>query len=392
MSIGIIGNGRRRRAMIATVVGLALVAAACGDDDDSDSEATTRPHRRPRPLLPNTTTAATRTRRLPVTRRRQLRRRPPGEPPDRLRRRGRARELTLVGFTVPKAGNDAAQAAFAETPAGARASLGDRPTARPATRAAPWPAGCRPTTSTSPSSPTYPPRRRRPRRRGLERRAQQGHRHRLGRRPRRPQGQPEEHQGWDDLVEARRRASSRPNPGSSGSARWNILAAYGHVIANGGTEDDAKAYLTKFFKNTVALPGSGRDATTAFTRRHRRRAPLLRERGDPRPPERRGLRLRHPDDDAADREPGRRARRTPTPRRRRSSTSCSARPARRSSPRRASARSTATRRVGEVEGRQRPGRPVPGRRRTLLTDRRRLRRLGRRPTTSSSTRTPASSR
>ncbi|KRC64639.1 sulfate ABC transporter substrate-binding protein [Aeromicrobium sp. Root236] len=55
-----------------------------------------------------------------------------------------------------------------------------------------------------------------------------------------------------------------PNPGSSGSARWNILAAYQSVIANGGTEKDAKAYLKKLFANVKALPGSGRDATTAF--------------------------------------------------------------------------------------------------------------------------------
>lgn len=55
-----------------------------------------------------------------------------------------------------------------------------------------------------------------------------------------------------------------PNPGSSGSARWNILGAYESVIANGGSEADAKEYLTKFFKNVKALPGSGRDATTAF--------------------------------------------------------------------------------------------------------------------------------
>jgi sulfate transport system substrate-binding protein len=32
----------------------------------------------------------------------------------------------------------------------------------------------------------------------------------------------------------------------------------------GGSEDDAKAYLTDFFNNVVALPGSGRDATNAF--------------------------------------------------------------------------------------------------------------------------------
>ena len=32
----------------------------------------------------------------------------------------------------------------------------------------------------------------------------------------------------------------------------------------GGSEADAKDYLTKFFRNVVALPGSGRDATNAF--------------------------------------------------------------------------------------------------------------------------------
>ena len=55
-----------------------------------------------------------------------------------------------------------------------------------------------------------------------------------------------------------------PNPGSSGSARWNILAAYQSVIAGGGSEADATAYLKKLFANVKALPGSGRDASTAF--------------------------------------------------------------------------------------------------------------------------------
>jgi sulfate/thiosulfate-binding protein len=55
-----------------------------------------------------------------------------------------------------------------------------------------------------------------------------------------------------------------PNPGSSGSARWNILAAYQSIIANGGSEADATAYLKKVFANVKALPGSGRDASTAF--------------------------------------------------------------------------------------------------------------------------------
>jgi sulfate/thiosulfate transport system substrate-binding protein len=68
---------------------------------------------------------------------------------------------------------------------------------------------------------------------------------------------------WSDLTKPGVKIVT-PNPASSGSARWNILAAYQQVIANGGTEAEAKAYLTKFFNNVAALPGSGRDATNAF--------------------------------------------------------------------------------------------------------------------------------
>ncbi|PFG37164.1 sulfate transport system substrate-binding protein [Flavimobilis soli] len=78
------------------------------------------------------------------------------------------------------------------------------------------------------------------------------------------EGNPKNIQGWDDLVRDDVSIVS-PNPGSSGSARWNILAAYGSVLAKGGTEAEATEYLTKFFENVAALPGSGRDATTAFT-------------------------------------------------------------------------------------------------------------------------------
>ncbi len=76
-------------------------------------------------------------------------------------------------------------------------------------------------------------------------------------------GNPKGIKSWDDLVKPGVKIVT-PNPGSSGSAKWNILAAYGHVLAQGGTEADAQAYLTKFFDNVAALPGSGKDATTAF--------------------------------------------------------------------------------------------------------------------------------
>jgi sulfate/thiosulfate-binding protein len=77
-------------------------------------------------------------------------------------------------------------------------------------------------------------------------------------------GNPEGIETWDDLVEEGVEIIT-PNPGSSGSARWNILSAWAHVTGNGGTPEEAEEFLTKILDNTIALPGSGREATTAFT-------------------------------------------------------------------------------------------------------------------------------
>ncbi|MFI7604563.1 sulfate ABC transporter substrate-binding protein [Micromonospora sp. NPDC049366] len=76
-------------------------------------------------------------------------------------------------------------------------------------------------------------------------------------------GNPKNIQGWDDLIKPGIGIVT-PNPASSGAARWNALAAWGHIAANGGTDAQAEDYLTKLFANVVALPNSGRDATTAF--------------------------------------------------------------------------------------------------------------------------------
>lgn len=77
-------------------------------------------------------------------------------------------------------------------------------------------------------------------------------------------GNPKGIEDWSDLVKPGVGIVT-PNPASSGSAKWNLLAAYGSVIADGGDGASAKAYMTKFFGNVAALPDSGRDATTAFT-------------------------------------------------------------------------------------------------------------------------------
>jgi sulfate/thiosulfate-binding protein len=77
-------------------------------------------------------------------------------------------------------------------------------------------------------------------------------------------GNPQGIRGWDDLTKPGLKIVT-PNPGSSGSARWNVLAAWSHITAAGGSESSAESYLTKFYKNVVSMPASGREATSAFT-------------------------------------------------------------------------------------------------------------------------------
>jgi sulfate/thiosulfate-binding protein len=77
-------------------------------------------------------------------------------------------------------------------------------------------------------------------------------------------GNPKDIHSWSDLTKDGVSIVT-PDPGSSGSAKWNLLAAYGSVLAGGGSEDDASSYISDLVANVATFPGSGRDATTAFT-------------------------------------------------------------------------------------------------------------------------------
>ena len=56
-----------------------------------------------------------------------------------------------------------------------------------------------------------------------------------------------------------------PNPFSSGSARWNIMAIYGTALNEGKSPDEALAEVKTVLEKTVAQPGSARDALATFT-------------------------------------------------------------------------------------------------------------------------------
>jgi sulfate/thiosulfate-binding protein len=56
-----------------------------------------------------------------------------------------------------------------------------------------------------------------------------------------------------------------PNPFSSGSARWNIMAVYGSALEEGQSPAQALEAVKTVLEKTVAQPGSGRDAFSAFS-------------------------------------------------------------------------------------------------------------------------------
>jgi sulfate transport system substrate-binding protein len=77
-------------------------------------------------------------------------------------------------------------------------------------------------------------------------------------------GNPKHICGWDDLIKPGVKIVT-PDPATSGSAKWNILAAYEHVLLTGGTDAQAQTYLKQFFANVIVRASSGAVATTQFT-------------------------------------------------------------------------------------------------------------------------------
>jgi sulfate transport system substrate-binding protein len=77
-------------------------------------------------------------------------------------------------------------------------------------------------------------------------------------------GNPKGIKGWDDIIKPGIKIVT-PDPGSSGSAKWNLLAAFAHGYINGGGEAGGEAYLKKFAANIASKPESGSKATQTFT-------------------------------------------------------------------------------------------------------------------------------
>src|SRR5579862_6536444 len=76
-------------------------------------------------------------------------------------------------------------------------------------------------------------------------------------------GNPKHIKGWADLIKPGVQVVT-PNPFSSGSAKWNILAAYDAQRHLGKTDAQAIAYVKELFQHVVSQDSSGSNATNTF--------------------------------------------------------------------------------------------------------------------------------
>jgi sulfate transport system substrate-binding protein len=76
-------------------------------------------------------------------------------------------------------------------------------------------------------------------------------------------GNPKHITGWSDLTKPGIGVIT-PNPFTSGSARWNIMAAYGAQLKEGKTPAQAQEYLEALFHNVVSQDSSARNALQTF--------------------------------------------------------------------------------------------------------------------------------
>ncbi|MGZ5271353.1 MAG: sulfate ABC transporter substrate-binding protein [Ramlibacter sp.] len=81
------------------------------------------------------------------------------------------------------------------------------------------------------------------------------------------EGNPKGIKDWDDLVKPGVQVVV-VNPKTGGNGRYAYLAAWGYVKKKGGSADQARAFLSKLYKNVPVLARGGRDATTAFLQRN----------------------------------------------------------------------------------------------------------------------------
>jgi sulfate/thiosulfate-binding protein len=79
-------------------------------------------------------------------------------------------------------------------------------------------------------------------------------------------GNPKVIREWSDLVRPGLQIIT-PNPKTSGNGKLAFLAGWGSVVLNGGTDADARAFVTTLYKQVPVLDTGARGATTTFSQK-----------------------------------------------------------------------------------------------------------------------------
>src|SRR5690349_21542877 len=80
-------------------------------------------------------------------------------------------------------------------------------------------------------------------------------------------GNPKHIKDWGDLVRDGISVIT-PNPKTSGGARWNYLAAWAWALKQpGGSDEKARDFVSRLYKNVPVLDSGARGSTTTFVQR-----------------------------------------------------------------------------------------------------------------------------
>ena len=80
------------------------------------------------------------------------------------------------------------------------------------------------------------------------------------------QGNPKGIKDWPDLIKPDV-AIITPNPKTSGNGKLSFLAGWGSVLRRGGSEDDARQFITALYRHAPVLDTGARGATTTFAQK-----------------------------------------------------------------------------------------------------------------------------
>jgi sulfate/thiosulfate-binding protein len=80
------------------------------------------------------------------------------------------------------------------------------------------------------------------------------------------EGNPKKIKDWDDLIKPGISVIT-PNPKTSGGAQWNYLAAWEFARRKLGSDEQAKEFVRKLYKNVPVLDSGARGSTITFVER-----------------------------------------------------------------------------------------------------------------------------